>query len=82
MEPTCLVILTLILLFMIAVPSIEQNHKTTIQSLLGHTINTMMPLTEYGVWSIFFYAGIVAVWDGFSLLPVRYVELLVAMSFT
>lgn len=72
----------IILLFMIAVPSIEQNNKTDLHYILGKAINCMMPLTEYGLWSILLYAGIVALWDGFSLLPVRYIELFVAMSFS
>ena len=42
----------------------------------------MQPATDLGLFSIFLYAGIVAVWDGLGLLPVRYIELFVAMSFT
>jgi hypothetical protein len=42
----------------------------------------MQPTTDLGLCSIFLYAGIVAVWDGLGLLPVRYIELFVAMSFT
>jgi hypothetical protein len=42
----------------------------------------MMPATEFGLYSILLYSAIVAVWDGLCVLPVRYIELFVAMSFT
>jgi len=28
-----------------------------------------------------FYGGLVAIWEGFSILPIRYVEFLVALSY-
>lgn len=77
-----LFLLTSLLLVMIAIPSFEQNRKNEIQSLFINVVNYMLPATEFGIFSIFFYAAIVAVWDGFSLLPARYIELFVAMSFT
>jgi hypothetical protein len=67
---------------MIAVPSFEQNRKTEIHAIFGTIANSMMPATEFGVLSILLYAAIVAVWDGLSVLPARYIELFVAMSFT
>ncbi len=67
---------------MIAVPSFEQNRKHEIHSIFAMIVNTMMPATELGILSILLYASIVAVWEGFSVLPARYVELFVAMSFT
>jgi len=67
---------------MIAVPSFEQNQKHEIHSIFAMIVNTMMPATELGILSILLYASIVAVWEGFSVLPARYVELFVAMSFT
>lgn len=77
-----MILLIALLLLMIAVPSFEQNRKSEIHAVFGTIANTMMPATEFGVLSILLYAAIVAVWDGLSVLPARYIELFVAMSFT
>ena len=81
-DPINLFFLIFMLLIMIAVPSFESNHKLEIQSHFGTVINELEPLSELGWFSIFFYASIVAVWDGISVLPARYIELFVAISFT
>lgn len=77
-----MLLLISLLLIMIAVPSFESKHKPEIQTFFGNFVNELMPLTELGIYSIFLYAAIVALWDGVSLLPARYIELFVAMSFT
>jgi hypothetical protein len=81
-NPVSLILLIILLVLMIAVPSFEQNRKTEIHAIFGTIANSMMPATEFGVLSILLYAAIVAVWDGLSVLPARYIELFVAMSFT
>jgi hypothetical protein len=81
-NPVSLILLICLLLLMIAVPSFEQNRKHEIHSIFATIVNTMMPATELGIISILLYASIVAVWDGISVLPARYIELFVAMSFT
>jgi hypothetical protein len=81
-DPKSLLLVISLLIVMIAVPSLESRHKSDILNSFGTIVNEMIPATELGLYSIILYATIVAVWDGVCVLPARYIELFVAMSFT
>ena len=39
-------------------------------------------MSDQGLFGMVFYGGLVALWEGFSVLPIRYVEFLVALNYT
>ena len=41
----------------------------------------LTPIADCGLIGIIFYSSLVSFWDGLSVLNVRYVEFLVALSF-
>ena len=66
---------------MIAVPSFEQNRKTEIIDFFGQCLQFLEPWSQEGLPGLLFFCGLVAVWEGISVLPVRYVEFMVALCF-
>ena len=76
-----LIVAILLILFMLAVPSFEQSRKADIVAFFGEFLNLVSPLAEEGLPGMLFFVTIVAIWDGISVLPLRYVEFLVALSF-
>jgi len=40
------------------------------------------PISEKGPVGYLFYGSLVALWEGFSILPIRYVEFLIALNYT
>ena len=47
----------------------------------GTVVQIITPLADQGLIGILFYAFMVSIWDGLSVVPVRYVEFLVAITF-
>jgi len=76
-----LIIAILLILFMLAVPSFESSRKNDIVHFFGKLINCVLPYSDEGIISICGFALLVAVWDGISVMPVRYAELLTALCF-
>ena len=66
---------------MIAIPSFEQNRKNDIVNFFGWSLQKVEPWTEEGLPGILFFCGIVAMWDGISVLPVRYIEFMIALCY-
>ena len=50
-------------------------------AIFGRILEWVHPLGEQGIPGLLLISSIVAVWDGVSLLPVRYVEFLTALCF-
>ena len=66
---------------MLAVPSFESTRKNDIVNYFGWFLNKVQPLSKDGLPSVLGFAAIVAVWDGISVLPIRYAEFLTALCF-
>ncbi len=66
---------------MLAVPSFESSRKNDIVATFGWFLNQVYPLTSEGLLSILGFSAIVAVWEGISVVPVRYAEFLTALCF-
>ena len=49
--------------------------------MFGEFLKVLSPVADCGLIGILFYSSIVSFWDGLSVLNVRYVEFLVALSF-
>ena len=77
-----LLITLILILVMIAVPQIESTRKSEIANVFGTLLKVLTPMTDCGILGILLYSSLVSLWDGISILPVRYVEFLVAISFT
>ena len=71
----------LFVLFMIAIPSFEQNRKSDIVNFFGQCLQFIEPLSRQGLPGLLYFCGLVAVWDGISVLPVRYIEFMVALCY-
>ena len=69
-------------MLIIAIPSLEQNHKNEIVVVFGYFLKLVHPMSEQGVPGILFFSCLVAIWDGISVLPVRYVEFLTALCYS
>lgn len=76
-----LIVIILIVLLVIAVPSFEQNRKSDIIELFGACLQKIHPWSNQGLPGMLLFSALVAIWDGFSLLPVRYIEFMVALCF-
>lgn len=76
-----LIVAILLILFMLAVPSFESTRKNDIINFFGWFLNQIHPLAEQGLLGILGFAALVAVWDGVSVLPIRYAEFLTALCF-
>ena len=76
-----LLITLVLILVMIAIPQIESSRKSEIANIFGSLLTILTPLTDCGILGILLYSCIVSLWDGISILPVRYVEFFVAISF-
>ena len=76
-----LLITLVLILVMIAIPQIESSRKKEIANIFGTFLQFLTPITDCGMLGILFYSSLVSLWDGISLVPVRYVEFLVALSF-
>ena len=66
---------------MLAVPSFETNRKAEIIEIFGQFLYFIEPIADYGLPGLLVFAGIVAVWDGISVMQVRYAELMVAFCY-
>ena len=77
-----LLITLVLILTMIAIPQIESSRKNEIANIFGTLLNVLTPITDCGILGILLYSSLVSLWDGISILPVRYVEFLVAISFS
>jgi len=66
---------------MFAIPSFEASKKEDIMDAFGVIYTYIAPLADTGLLGILIFSGIVAIWDGVQILPVRYIELMVALSF-
>ena len=66
---------------MVAIPSFESSRKDEIIAFFGWFLRFVAPLSEHGIVGVLTFAAMVAVWDGISVVPVRYVEFLTALCF-
>jgi len=80
MEAKNIVIVMLITLILFAVPSLENARKTEIIQMLA-AFDQIFHLSNQGVFGMLCYSGLIAVWDGFQILPIRYVEFFVALNY-
>ena len=70
-----------LIIVLIAFPYIENHRKTEIIKIFGNILNILTPISDCGLMGILFFSSIVSLWDGISVVPVRYVEFLVALSY-
>lgn len=77
-----LLVAIILILLMLLVPSFESSRKNDIIAFFGSVLKTVSPLAEQGFLGIISFAVIVAVWDGISVVPIRYAEFLTALCFT
>ena len=76
------VIMTIFLVLVIfAIPQFESSRKSDIIYFFGEFLRVLTPIADCGLIGIIFYSSLVSFWDGLSVLNVRYVEFLVALSF-
>ena len=71
----------LLILVIFAIPQFESSRKPDIVFVFGEFLKVLSPVADCGLIGILFYSSIVSFWDGLSVLNVRYVEFLVALSF-
>ena len=76
-----LIIAIFLILLMLAIPSFESSRKGEIVALFGWFLRLIAPLAEEGLPGLLVFSAIVAVWDGISVVPVRYVEFLTALCY-
>lgn len=81
MDAKSLVITIALILVMFAIPSFETTRKAEIIELFALFAKLTGGISERGFFGMVFYSGLVAIWDGLSVLPVRYVEFLVALNY-
>jgi len=72
----------MITLVLFAVPSVETTRKPEIIELFAIFAQYTGPISQQGLSGYLFYGVLVALWEGFSVLPIRYVEFLVALNYT
>ena len=76
------VVMTIFLVLVIfAIPQFESSRKSDIIYFFGEFLRVLTPIADCGLIGIIFYSSLVSFWDGLSVLNVRYVEFLVALSF-
>ena len=66
---------------MLLIPQFESSRRNDIIRFFGVIVQVITPMADQGLIGILFYAALVSVWDGMSVVPVRYVEFLVAITF-
>jgi len=76
-----LIVAILLVLFMLAVPSFESSRKSDIVHFFGWILTLVVPLADCGLLGILGFSVIVAIWDGISVLPIRYAEFMTALCF-
>ena len=76
-----LVLTIFMVITMFAIPSYEVSKKDEIIDVFAIAYNYLAPLADTGALGILIFSGIVALWDGVQILPIRYIELLVALCF-
>ena len=81
MEAKNIIIVMVITLILFAVPSLENARKTEIIHILAAFDQISGPLSNQGVFGMAYYSCLIAVWDGFQILPIRYVEFFVALNY-
>lgn len=72
----------ILILFSLLIPSFESSRKNDIIAYFGTLLKTVSPLAEQGFLGILSFAAIVAIWDGISVVPIRYAEFLTALCFS
>jgi hypothetical protein len=80
-EAKNLIIIIGITLVLIAVPTIETTRRREIIEMFAMFDQHTGPISDNGAFGMAFYSGLVAVWEGFSILPMRYVEFFVALNY-
>jgi len=76
-----LLVAIILILFMLLIPSFESSRKNDIVNFFGSLLNTLSPLADEGLLGILAFSVIVGVWDGISVVPIRYAEFLTALCF-
>ena len=76
-----LIVAILLILLMLAVPSFESSRKNDIVACFGWILNRVYPLADEGLPGLLAFSGIVAIWDGISVVSIRYAEFLTALCF-
>lgn len=76
-----LAIVSSFVILMIVIPFAETVYGNEIVELFGWFLNIVHPVANQGLFGIISFSAFVAFWDGITVVPVKFAELLTALCF-